>query len=282
MIRTKEVVRSGFIPLVLSSGVAGFWMILFGREIHQGASQLWFPTPSITDLLEVFPRLLTYDIPLLHTWKLPFIGCTNLALLLFTCLLGFIVNSLKTIPGGEEPSSKFVLLTIFAWLAIPILSAWILAQFGHKGFYFRTLAFCSPALCIVLGILISKIRLRQLVYPCIYLVLSLSVGLYTHYYNVNHKEGWRNTALAIDRYVETMPIVLANPGSLVPLNYYLDRKFQVIDLGTALEKSTSFIYIDAHSSKPLLDVAKLTDSLGYKLEFRRDFPGIKVRIYKNR
>ncbi len=116
------------------------------------------------------------------------------------------INLVQSLKLTKKINSEIVLLGV--WILFPILMVLILSEMIKPMYHHRYLIFVSPALCIAIALILTKIKkIIPISVVLITYVILIIPGL-SHYYSLPVKEQWKSLAAYISENEEPGDLIL--------------------------------------------------------------------------
>jgi len=242
------------------------------REVARGA--LWIPTPTLSTLLELVPRLFAYRLPW-DTGRFPFLYLVAW-MPISVVALALLCREAKSDAARERAIDRLTLIS--AWVVVPIIASYVISVCGTKILFFRNLLFISPGLILLVSLASARRRSGMI---CSALLVATSLANLPWYYTSRHKEDWRRaSSFIVEKLTPSSAIIFDAPGTWLSFDYY-SKHTPVRDFSAdSVEAFEKVLYVRSLSATPLADISSRLGAYGLRLAHRKNFPGIIVLTYK--
>jgi mannosyltransferase len=182
-LQARERMRAGVMSL-LSCGLLCIPMLLVSL---QGAKTGWLPVPHLGDIINLLYGFAGYH----KIYALALAICCLLCVALFTAayLLSDRLRAVMTTSQTLLPAGWMLL----CWFAIPLFVSYVVSQGATRLFSARYLVVIVPALCLLMGWLVTSLRWRVVQVALSLLLLGLSFTAVPYYYASAQVEDWNST-----------------------------------------------------------------------------------------
>jgi uncharacterized membrane protein len=242
------------------------------REVARGG--LWIPTPTLSTVLELIPRLFAYRLPW-DTGRFPYL---YLALWMPVIGVALWFFGRKGKEGSDQEPGSDGLTLIAVWCIVPIVASYLISLGDTKILFFRNLLFMLPGLILLLSL--GSVHYRSVMLPTAF-IIATSLANLPWYYTSRHKEDWRRASpYILERLNPSSAMIFDAPGTWLSFDYYTKhapfRDFSSDSAGSWEQ----VLYVRSLSGTPLADISTRLGAHGFKLANRKNFPGIIVLTFK--
>jgi mannosyltransferase len=189
----------------------GPWLIVLFKQLYQVSHSRWsVPRPGMPTLLHVF---VCY-------------GATRrLALIFALLLLSAAIDFHRPARPRFRRSDGGEIYLLLVWLMVPVLLPFIISQIFTPIYIHKVTIGALPALYLLAGRGIDRIRIRVLRIAVVTLIVILALLNLKHYYEQSFRDQWRDVANYIDSFAADGDLVICDPPSTFPdiFAYYWRR-----------------------------------------------------------
>lgn len=261
-------------------------LLLFLPWIGQSLSHLdrfqkesYLQVPGLEKLILAFPMLLS---KWAYGWFPLFLTAGVVLALVLIVTLSAFARSRAGIAWLWSPQaqsldhqhSRSALLLVF-WLLLPVLVSWTVSQFGIRVFDVKVLSVATPALLILVGHGLSRLRWQSLAVGLLLLLIADSALRYRRNYYQPHKPRYQLAMEYLASQGEGPHLVVCDPEycGLAAHRYADQGSTKVVALNEAI-RSPSFWLLEIKQGDP--KKLRYLRRLGYRGTERETFPKIKV------
>ncbi|MGO8951146.1 MAG: glycosyltransferase family 39 protein [Ktedonobacterales bacterium] len=196
---------------------------------RSGSKTGWLPSPNVASLVSHYQGVLASRgghvvlLALVALLALVVLGIASYLLLRRLDRLPKLSAIWHSVEARPQPAVP-ILIALLAWFLVPVVVSYVISLGPIRIFSTRYLVVVVPAVCLLLGFLVSLIRVRSAQIVAVGILASLAVLFVPSYYAHAQVEDWRSPVHWLEKeYQPGDGLVCYNnvQGCEIAVNYYL-------------------------------------------------------------
>lgn len=241
----RHLLVSNLVTLIIFSP----WVVQSLSNLQRFQHESHVKMPMISDFFEIFLVLLSKGkldqaLPIINAGAMVFLSIV-FVLLVVPKLHTASDYFCATTGAASRNSNERALLVL--WLMIPVVVSWVVSQLGLRVFHAKSLIVAAPALWILVGYLLTRLKFRKLAVVLLVTNTLNSVVQYPRKYLRPHRPDFRSATEFIVERVGFSEKIVIDPGFAWPavLHYAKNNPINLTSLEDATQYS-EFWFMDVN------------------------------------